>query len=118
MEVSRSATISEPTPSPPTSTTPAAASARRTCTARRIPASAITSTAAPAVAIQEPRLKDSTSGTISSSAVPPAARRTRLGSPGASAAAVATTSPYATTVAMPMMSPGPKVPTARMSSPW
>lgn len=28
------------------------------------------------------------------------------------------TSPYATTVAMPMMSEGPNVPTARMSSPW
>ncbi len=93
MEVSRSATISEPTPSPPTRTTPAAASAARTVRARLIPASAITSSAAPRVAIQAPRLKDSTSGRTSTRAQPAEIRRRRGGSPGARAAAVATTSP-------------------------
>lgn len=70
------------------------------------------------VAIHTPRLNESTSGSTSASETPPAIRRTRCGSPGASATAVATTSPNATTVAMPMTSPGPKVPTARTSWPW
>ncbi|MFD2122816.1 hypothetical protein ACFSNO_30580 [Streptomyces cirratus] len=63
--------------------------------ARRIPASTITSTAEPAVAIHAPRLNESTSGTVSQrrrAAARPRPARAGAGA-RAAAAAVATTSP-------------------------
>lgn len=68
------------------------------------------------MAIQAPRLNDSASGTSSTSTHPVATsccRRSRA----ASASPVAATMPSATTVAMPITSDGPNVPTARMNAP-
>ena len=112
----RSWSIAVPTPNPPTRTTVAAATAANTFTARRIPASANCAPHVTAVAIHAPRLNDSASGSSSTSVHTAAAVRCRAG-PDPSASPSAHTSPKDTTVAIPMTSVAPKVPTARISSP-
>lgn len=113
----RSCSIAVPTPSPPTRITDTAATTAPTFTARRSPANVSWAPHARAVAIHAPRLNDSASGGSSASAHTTADVRCRTG-PEPSASASAHTSPKATTVAMPITSVGPKVPTARTSSPW
>lgn len=90
--------------------------ASATRAARRGPESSSWMPQASTVAIHAPRLNDRTSGRKSSPAQTSAAVRVRPG-PLPSAIPVTMTSPYDTTVAMPITSVGPKVPTARMSSP-
>lgn len=117
MLVTRSWSIAEPTPKPPTRITPAAAVTAPTFSARRGPASASWIAQVSTVAIHAPRLKESASGTSSASAEQAAITRCRTGV-RPSASPTAQIRPNATTVAMPITSCGPKVPTARMFSPW
>ncbi len=117
MLVIRSWSIAVPTPNPPTRITPAAATAAPTFNARRVPASTSWTVHVTAVAIQAPRLKDSASGSRRASAHPAATTRCRT-AVRPSASPVAHTSPKDTTVAMPITSCDPKVPTARIISPW
>lgn len=68
------------------------------------------------MAIHAPRLNDTARGSTSSAEQASAQARC-FAVAGASARPTAHTSPNDTTVAIPMTSPAPKVPTARMFSP-
>ncbi|CAM5422329.1 hypothetical protein SVIOM74S_01851 [Streptomyces violarus] len=113
----RSCRSAEPTPNPPTRITPAANVAATTMSARRSPASTSWRVHVRTVAIHAPRLKESASGSSSTKAHAVAATRCRTDT-RPSAIPTAHTRPRETAVAMPITSCGPKVPTARMFSPW